>query len=813
MRVDALVEHGVPATVTGALVEKGITDLNPPQAEAIEQGLLEGESLVVSAPTASGKTLIATLAISKLLQDRESSKKKAIYLVPLKALGSEKYRDYQEFFGGSADSSESGGRTVPDVNEGSNEHPEEVRESSGTGSASTFDDVDVALSIGDKDSSDRWIEQKDLIIMTVEKLDALLRHNPSWIKDVDLVVTDEIHLLNSENRGPTLEVTLTRLMELMDFQLLGLSATVKNSQELADWLDCTLIESEYRPVDLKEGIHFENTITFYDEDAPTPGNDTSTDDDSAFVRGTQKLAEESAKDQIEDYTETASITGRHKHATQNLLQDAMDKGNQQITFVRSRKSAESEAEKCGEVVKENLDRDEQQALEDLSDKVRNVLGSPTKQCRRLARCVTDGAAFHHAGLLSEQRSLIEDAFRDGLIKSVSATPTLAAGVSLPAYRIVIRDVKRYTDSGLDFIPVMEYKQMAGRAGRPEHHDEGQAIAVAKNSGDVDDIRDRYVLGEPEQLYSKLAVEPVLRMHALGLIATRFVATFEELVSFFDSTFYAHQYGDDEEVENKLQTVVETLDEYRFVDIEDNEGLRPTKIGKRVAELYIDPYTAHRLLTNMKEARKRKSSDRDVPTIAYLHMLCATIEMKPRLRIRDNEMVDVEDMLSKVETKMLEDVPKPWDDIDYQRFLKSLKTAMMLQSWIEEVEEDDIMDKFTVTPGGVRYKVENADWLLYACEELCNLKEWSDVKSDISKLRTRMKHGIKEELLPLVRFKEIGRVRARALYDRDITTAEDIRETDFNTLKNAIGKRTAEKLKEQVGQDDVFDKENILDYFD
>ncbi len=775
MQVSSLTDHGIPETVTDTLTENGITELNPPQEQAVKKGLLDGESQVVSSPTASGKTLIATLAISKLLETRENDQQKAIYLVPLKALGSEKYSDYQEFFD------------------------------------TTFDDVDVALSVGDKDSGDRWIEHKDLIIMTVEKLDALLRHNPTWIKEVDLVVVDEIHLLNSDSRGPTLEVTLTRLKELMEFQLLGLSATVKNSQELADWLDCTLVESDYRPVDLKEGIHWNSEITFYDGDIDLPNNDT--DNDSAFVRGTKKRAEKSARDAIEDSTDTVSITGQHRHATQNLLQDALDRGNQQITFVRSRKSAESEAEKSGEVVTEELGREEQQELEELSDKIRNVLGSPTKQCRRLARCVKDGAAFHHAGLLSQQRSLIEDAFRDGLIKSVSATPTLAAGVSLPAYRIVIRDVKRYTDAGLNFIPVMEYKQMAGRAGRPEHHDEGQAIAVAKNSGDVEDIRDRYVLGDPEQIYSKLAVEPVLRMHALGLIATRFVADFDELVSFFDSTFYAHQYGDAEEVENKLQTVVETLDEYGFVAIEDGDGLRPTSIGKRVAELYIDPYTAHRLLENMKEARKRKSSDRSVPDIAYLHMLCATIEMKPRLRIRDNEMVDVEDMLGQVETRLLEDVPKPWDDLDYQRFLKSLKTAMMLNAWIIEMEEDDIMDRFTVTPGGVRYKVENADWLLYACEELCTLKEWKEVRSDVSKLRTRMKHGIKEELLSLVRFKGIGRVRARALYKRDITTAKDIRDADFNTLKSAIGKRTAEKLKEQVGQDDVFDRENILDYFE
>jgi helicase len=776
MRVDTLDEHGVPSAVTDALAENGITDLNPPQEQAIDAGLLDGESLVVSSPTASGKTLIATLAIAKLLHDRADENRKAIYLVPLKALGSEKYGDYTEFFD------------------------------------ATMPDVDVALSVGDRDSSDTWIENKDLILMTVEKLDAVLRHNPPWIKEVNLVVVDEIHLLNDEHRGPTLEVTLTRLRELMTFQLLGLSATIQNADAMANWLDCTLVESDYRPVDLKEGIYVDDAITFYDGDAPLP-EQGSPADDSPFKTGTEKLLEENAKANLDDITETLPVHDAHGGPTQNILHDTIDRGHQAITFVRSRKSAESEAEKQGNIAKDHLSREAERELDELADQVKTVLGSPTKQCRRLARCVRDGTAFHHAGLLTKQRSLLEEAFRDGLLKSISATPTLAAGVSLPAYRIIIRDVKRYTDNGLDFIPTMEYKQMAGRAGRPEHHDEGQAIAVAKNAGDVDDIRDRYVLGEPENIYSKLAVEPVLRMHALGLIATRFVGSFAELVSFFDATFYAHQYDDAEEITNKLQDVTENLEEYGFITLEEDGTVRPTKLGKRVAELYIDPYTAHRLITTMKEARSRRSADRNVTDIAYLHMLCATVEMKPRLRIRKNEMVDVEDMLGTVETELLEDVPKPWDDIAYQTFLKSLKTAMMLKAWIEETDEDKIMDKFTVTPGGVRSKVERADWLLYACEEICTLKEWGTVKTDISRLRTRVKHGIKEDLISLVRFDEVGRVRARALSERDIASAADIREAPFNKLKNAVGKRTAETLKEQVGQDEVFDKENILDYFD
>ncbi|MDY6776570.1 MAG: DEAD/DEAH box helicase [Candidatus Nanohaloarchaea archaeon] len=759
MDVQDLEEHGVPSYAVERILDRGIEELNPPQREAVERGLLDGESMVVSSPTASGKTLIATMAISNLLE--ETDRKKALYLVPLKALGSEKYQDYEEFFEGEAD---------------------------------------VELSVGDRDSSAGYLETEDLIIMTVEKLDAVLRHNPSWIKDVELVVVDEIHLLDSESRGPTLEVTLTRLMELMDFQLLGLSATINNSGELADWLDAELVESDYRPVDLKEGIYHDGELRFYQGDE---SSNHMNNDGGEFVTGREKLEEEREADGSE--VETRQLATPYGEGTMNILSDTLQDGNQAITFVRSRKSAESEAEKLGKVVEGELSRREKQELEELSDRVENVLGNPTEQCRRLADAVEKGSAFHHAGLLPEQRNLIEENFREGLVRSISATPTLAAGVSLPAYRIVIRDVKRYTDNGLDHIPVLEYKQMAGRAGRPEHHDEGEAIAVAKQRGEVEDIRDRYVLGEPEKIWSKLAVEPVLRMHALGLIATRFASDFDQLSSFFSSTFYAHQYGDTDEVEDKLEEVVNTLEEYGFVEADEN-GLHPTKIGKRVSELYIDPYTAHHLLEAMEKAREEEK----VEDIAYLQSISSTVEMKPRLRIGKNERADVEDMLAEAEDSLLEEPPEEWD-FDYEEFLKSLKTGMMLKEWVEEKEEDRLMDDYGVTPGGIRSKVEQADWLLYACTELATLKEWDGVRRDVKRLRTRVKHGIREELLSLVKFKGVGRVRARRLHEDGIETSGDIRDASFNHLKNLVGKRTAKRLKNQVGQDEVFDKENILDY--
>ncbi|MFB6147622.1 MAG: helix-hairpin-helix domain-containing protein, partial [Candidatus Nanohaloarchaea archaeon] len=145
-------------------------------------------------------------------------------------------------------------------------------------------------------------------------------------------------------------------------------------------------------------------------------------------------------------------------------------------------------------------------------------------------------------------------------------------------------------------------------------------------------------------------------------------------------------------------------------------------------------------------------------------------------------------------------------------LECMKTSMMMQGWMSELEEEKLMEKYGIAPGGIRAKMQNAEWLLYAAKELARMED-IDVEKELEKVRLRLKHGIEEELLDLVKYDQIGRVRARKLYDNGVRSREDIRETSFEKLKKLIGKRTAEKLKKQVGQENIFDRENIMDYFE
>ena len=157
----------------------------------------------------------------------------------------------------------------------------------------------------------------------------------------------------------------------------------------------------------------------------------------------------------------------------------------------------------------------------------------------MADAVKNGTAFHHAGLDQRCRTIVEMEFKNGNIKLLTATPTLAAGVNLPARRVIISSVFRFGPNGNAAISILEYKQMCGRAGRPQYDDEGESIIVAK--GSPNQYLEHYVDGIPESLESQILEESSLRIHLLGLIATSstFSAISEEKINEF---FYSNFWG-------------------------------------------------------------------------------------------------------------------------------------------------------------------------------------------------------------------------------------------------------------------------------
>ena len=450
-------------------------------------------------------------------------------------------------------------------------------------------------------------------------------------------------------------------------------------------------------------------------------------------------------------------------------------------------------------------------MDKVSSSVLSAIAHPTKQCRRLSRIVSDGAAFHHAGLAPKQKDIIEENFKSGKIKVICATPTLAAGVNLPAAYVIVRDLTRYMGGyGMRPIPVLEFQQMAGRAGRPKYDSKGIALACAKSEYDVDRVMDEYVNAECEKIFSKLSLEPVLRSHILSLIATGHVYSDKHLMAFMEKTFYAFQYNDLFELERNVSKVVDMLGDYKLVEWNEEgdisspslfqsadsyhavKKMKATVLGKRVAELYIDPVTSWLFVHAIRKCAPLKVSE-----LGLMHLVCSALEMRPRLRIGKAEYEWIYEEIEKSSAKLIvPDFAKADEDTN----LSAFKTAMALDAWIDEKSEDFLMDRFRMSPGELRAKLDNCDWLLYAVSEIAFICNVTSLRPVIDKLRVRLKYGVRSELISLVKIRGIGRVKARALFKIGITDLTSVRDVSFADLVRAVGQKSAEALKKKVGGD-------------
>ena len=708
MNIDEL---SIDPRIIDFLKSQGYTELYPPQKDAVNAGILDEKNILVSTPTASGKTLIATLA---MIQHIIKHKTKVVYLSPLRALAAEKFSEFKKL-----------------------ETLKLERK------------IKVSISTGDFDSAGN-LANSDILILTNEKMDSLMRYGPAWIDDIGLVISDEIHLVGDEGRGPTLEMILTRFklgLAGNKPRIIALSATITNSDELAEWLDCKPVESKWRPVPLSEAVY-----------------------DDFMVKNQERESYEVNFDSIG----LPSI---------GLGIDSVKNGGQSLLFAMTRPSCAKLATDSGKYIERILSNNELADLETISKKLLSN-NEQTQLVKKLAYLVKQGVAFHHAGLNQNCREIIETEFRSGKIKLLSATPTLAAGVNLPARRVVISSILRYNAkfAGNTPISVLEYKQLCGRAGRPQYDKEGESIIIAKQIPQ-DDLLDHYVDGEPEPIESKIIEPSSLRIHLLSLIVTSPTITEDRINKFFSQTLGGMQV-EDETIELNLENAKHFLIDEKFI-VKSRNGFIATKFGQMVSRLYIDPMTAR----DFRNAIEYDISKGRKHTFGFLHLITDCGEFFPKfgLRIKDKERLDIV-LENNIQTKI--------KHIDVQDCTRSL---LAMELWINEGTEIDLSDQLNIESGDIHRMAETANWLAYSLRELSRLLGRIDLIKELDDLRQRIIYGIKEELIDLVKIKGIGRVRARRLYRNNIKTRQDLAATSVNQLAaiDKIGMTVANNIKSQL----------------
>lgn len=666
-----------------------IKEFNPAQKAVIESRYLEDKSnYIISIPTASGKTVLGILPALKTILNGG----KAIYAAPLLSIQNEKVKEFKAF----------------------EEH---------------------GIKVGKHPSN------SDLSVMVFESFDALTRFSWNVLREVDTLIIDEFHMIGEYSRGPTLESAITRAKIINpSLRIIALSATLKNIDEIEQWLDGKTVEHNYRPVPLNKEVL------------------------DAEMFNTKNKNDVIVK----------------------IVEKAIEDNSQALSFVSTRRFTESLATYVAKKIDKKTTKEQKQKFKQVADKLLEVpkkKGSlPTTTCLKLAKAAEKGVVFHHAGLFNEQKEIIEDEFRKGNILMITATPSLMYGVNLPSKYVVIRDHTRWTSNGPASIPVFDYEQMSGRAGRPQYDDVGYSYLVAKTMDEAFDLEARYVNGEIELTNSKLIDnKDAIYKQIIAQIASSLSKNLDDLNDFFGKTLYGFQMKNNpsmsmfaqDSLNWELESALEFLLQNGIIRATP-EGLKTTDFGNLIAKSNYAVETAVKIKEYVSTMEKLNPAE-------MIYALAETPDL-PLISFKGRKSKDpVRDKLSECGLFAV-DIGNPE------------ATAVSLIEWIDERNEYEIENAYNVYSASTRRSAYEASRLVkFAKNTLEVLGNYSNLK-DMDYLSARLYYGVKEDIIPLVvGVKRLGRKRARLLMK---TFGDNLSEASEKELQKVegIGPKLAGKVK-------------------
>lgn len=581
----------------------------------------------------------------------------------------------------------------------------------------------------------------DLSVMVFESFDTLTRFSWNVLRDVDTLIIDEFHMIGEFNRGPTLEAAITRAKIINpNMRIIALSATLRNIEEIEGWLDGKCVEHYYRPVPLNKEVL------------------------DAEMFNTKNKNDVIVK----------------------VIEKAMKDNSQALAFVSTRRFTESLASYVAKKINKKLSKEQKIKFKEVSEKILEVpekKGSqPTTTCIKLAESIEKGVAFHHAGLFNEQKEIIEDEFRNGNILMITATPSLMYGVNLPSKTVIIRDHTRWTSQGPQPIPVFDYEQMSGRAGRPQYDDVGYSYLIAKSIDESQNLTDFYINGEIELTNSKLIDnKDAIYRQIIAQIASSLSKNLDDLIDFFEKTLYGYQminnpsmslFARDSlkwELENALQFLLQN-----GIIRATPEGLKTSDFGDLIAKSNYSVETAVKIkeyITYMDELKAEE----------FIYALAETPDL-PLITFKGRKSKDpVREKLSEYGLFAV-DIGNPE------------ATSVSLIEWINERSEYEIENKYNVYSASTRRSAYEASRLVRFAKNTAEvLGDYSNLKY-FDFLSARLYYGVKEELIPLVvGVKRLGRKRARNIVN---VFGEDLRHVSEKELQkvDGVGPKLAKNIK-------------------
>eukprot|EP00931_Biecheleriopsis_adriatica_P092095 TRINITY_DN6591_c0_g2_i1.p1 TRINITY_DN6591_c0_g2~~TRINITY_DN6591_c0_g2_i1.p1 ORF type:complete len:2016 (-),score=351.16 TRINITY_DN6591_c0_g2_i1:69-6116(-) len=708
----------LPEAVVQAYKNRGINRLYDWQAECLScPGVGEGRNLVYCAPTSGGKTLVSEVL---LLRRVFKMKKRAIFVLPYVSIVSEKANDLQALC-------KSTGALVKAFFGGS---PESIK------------------------------EPFDIAVCTIEKANALVNFLVEQGQLAELVgtlVVDELHLVGDGSRGYLLEIFLSKVLFLApSLQVIGLSATLPNVEDIARWLDAVLYQTNYRPVPLSEFVLTGRQLLNPDGDEV---REISFDGLPPEVQGTENSG-------------LLAATWEVVREGHNVLVFCSSK-------VKCERAAEFLAGKMPSAASATAGADRARLLEEMQ---RQIGGADPV----LAKSVPAGVAFHHSGLSAEERSLVERGYKEGAISVICATSTLAAGVNLPARRVVFQTPYM----GNQLLDATQYKQMSGRAGRAGQGTVGESVMIAPSN-----VR-RQVLELVRQCLPRVA--SCLRDEQRGLkrlllevlCVTPQLGAGEDLIRFCASTLLTTQKksmpsttaeSDPARRHPEIASAMKWLLEHDMARLDERtNAYTATPLGRAVCTSGLEPKQGFVLFQELQRARTCISLDTDLH-VCYLvtpppdsqaavdwgvysrvlpHLSSAERRVAERVGIR-LDLVDQAEFQGRLPQKITQSM----DGTRVMRFY----SALVLWALLHETPAPVLLRRFALGRGQLQQLQQASASFTHTVAVFCNRLQWYTLEALILSFQQRLALGVRLELVPLMQISGMDCTVARALYEHGFTT--------------------------------------------
>jgi replicative superfamily II helicase/DNA polymerase I-like protein with 3'-5' exonuclease and polymerase domains len=611
---------------------------------------------------------------------------------------------------------------------------------------------------------------EDLIaVCTIEKANILLQKmiEASRVQELCCVIVDEIHLIAESKRGTTLESILSKLKFLAPtIQIIAMSATIPNIGQLAEWLGAYLFVTDFRPVPVQEFLK-KKRITTIEK---------------------RKLQEDYLVN-IKSKKETRIVRPDHltvqvdPNCIHTLTRQTTKEGGGVLIFCISRENCEETAKMALQLIQlEGVPLEQCVARNEICDQVLD---------QNLKELIKYGIAYHHAGLYTFERDLIETAFSQGIIHTLPCTTTLAAGVNLPARRVIFNGVKN--------LDAIRYQQAAGRAGRMNLDKFGDSIIIThENSTDNAAVEKILNPMSKESLKSGFFDSDARCKILLEMIGNGWIHNSEEAVAFLMTTLFGHQSL--ETLQNVANQTISILLSFEMIVKEENKYM-VTKMGNASIVSTLTPDAFRKVWQETNKILLQGMSLSSPLHILYLSVLETDQQiswdyMKSIMRRPSQEIEQVIKFLD-VDPHYMDTIQirHRGDDITRECVIyKKIYLALILQQLIKEIPMDQVAKDFGIARGAVQAIQKNAThWASTMHQFLGKLGLWH-LQAMFEKMKELIHYGVDSDLLDLMKLNGMTALRARMLYKSGIQSTEMMAKASFEDVTRILG---------EVGMGDKF----------